>query len=82
MRFLEAFRQGLSELGWVEGKNINIEYRFAEGKDERLPDLAAELLRLKVASVEYSETTGLGNLVLARAPRVGPPPSQSGIVTC
>jgi ABC-type uncharacterized transport system substrate-binding protein len=51
VRFLDAFRQGLSELGWVEGKNINIEYRFAEGKDERLPDLAAELLRLKVEIV-------------------------------
>ena len=51
VRFLEAFRQGLSELGWVEGKNINIEYRFAEGKDERLRDLAAEVLRLKVEIV-------------------------------
>src|SRR4030095_15098351 len=51
VRFLDAFRQGLSELGWVEGKNINIEYRFAEGKDERLPDLAGELLRLKVEIV-------------------------------
>ncbi len=45
---VEAFRQRLRELGYVEGKNIVIEYRYAEGKLERLPDLAAELLRLKV----------------------------------
>jgi len=45
---LEAFRQELSKLGWNEGKNIAIEYRFAEQKSERLPDLAAELVRLKV----------------------------------
>jgi ABC-type uncharacterized transport system substrate-binding protein len=44
----EAFRQGLRELGYVEGQNIAIEYRSAEGKDERLPGLAAELVRLKV----------------------------------
>ena len=46
--FLEAFRQELSKLGWIEGKNITIEYRFAEQKNERLPELAAELVRLKV----------------------------------
>ncbi|HEV8723850.1 MAG TPA: ABC transporter substrate-binding protein [Candidatus Binatia bacterium] len=45
---LEAFRQELSKLGWIEGKNITIEYRFAEQKNERLPELAAELVRLKV----------------------------------
>jgi hypothetical protein len=46
--FLEAFRQELSKLGWIEGKNIIIEYRFAEQKLERLPELAADLVRLKV----------------------------------
>jgi putative tryptophan/tyrosine transport system substrate-binding protein len=45
---VDAFRQRLRELGYVEGKNIVIEYRYAEGKLERLPDLAAELVRLKV----------------------------------
>ena len=44
----EALRQGLRELGYVEGKNIIIHYRYAEGKSERLPELARELLNLKV----------------------------------
>jgi putative ABC transport system substrate-binding protein len=46
--FLDAFLRGLRDLGWVEGKTIVIEYRWAEGKSDRLPDLAAELVRLKV----------------------------------
>jgi putative tryptophan/tyrosine transport system substrate-binding protein len=45
---LEAFRQEMRKLGWIEGKNITIEYRFAEGKNDRLPDLAADLVRLHV----------------------------------
>jgi putative ABC transport system substrate-binding protein len=45
---LEVFRQEMSKLGWVAGKNITIEYRFAEQKSERLPELAADLVRLKV----------------------------------
>ena len=44
----DAFRQRLRELGWVEGKNIVIDYRYAQGQVDRLPDLAAELVRLKV----------------------------------
>src|SRR6266550_4491372 len=44
----EAFRQGLRDLGYVEGRNVVIEYRDAEGKPERLPALAAELVALKV----------------------------------
>ncbi|MGE5819247.1 MAG: ABC transporter substrate-binding protein, partial [Deltaproteobacteria bacterium] len=45
---MDAFRQGLRQLGYVEGKNIVIESRWAEGKTERVPGLAAELVRLKV----------------------------------
>ena len=51
---VEAFRQELSNLGWIEGKNISVEYRFAEGKPGRLPDLAADLVRLKVDLIVVS----------------------------
>ena len=45
---VDAFRQELSKLGWIEGKNIRVDYRFAEGKRERLAELTADLVRLKV----------------------------------
>jgi putative tryptophan/tyrosine transport system substrate-binding protein len=45
---IDAFRQELSKLGWIEGRNLTIEYRFAELKSQRLPELAADLVRLKV----------------------------------
>ena len=48
LRESEAFRQGLRELGYIEGKNLIIEYRYADGRPERLPALAEELVRLKV----------------------------------
>ena len=53
---LDGFRQELSKLGWLEGKNITVEYRFAEQKNERLPDLAADLVRLKVDLIIVSST--------------------------
>ena len=52
----QAFRQGLRDLGWIEGKNISIEYRYAEGRSDRLPDLAADLVRLKVDVIVASVT--------------------------
>ena len=58
----EAIRQHLRELGYIEGQNIAIEYRYAEGKRDRLPELAAELVRLKVDVVVVS-----GGVVQVRA---------------
>jgi putative ABC transport system substrate-binding protein len=60
---VEAFRQRLRELGYVEGKNIVMEHRYAEGKRERLPDLAAELVRLKA---DVIVTTGAVPVLAAK----------------
>jgi putative tryptophan/tyrosine transport system substrate-binding protein len=54
---LDALRQELSKLGWIEGKNLIIEYRFSEQKNERLPELAADLVRLKVDLIVVTEPT-------------------------
>ena len=56
---VEAFRQGLRDLGYVEGKNIVVEYRSAEGRSERYPDLAAELVRLNVDLIVAGGTAGV-----------------------
>ena len=56
---LEAFRQGLRELGYVEGQNLVIEYRYAEGSEERLGDLAAEFVRLPVEVIVVGEASGI-----------------------
>ena len=56
LRFVGAFREGLRELGWVEGRNIVIEYRFAEGQYDRLAALAAEMVRLRVDLIAAGPT--------------------------
>ena len=56
---LDGFMQGMRELGYIEGKNIIIEYRFAEGKEDRLPELATELVRLKVDAVFTAGTPAI-----------------------
>jgi putative ABC transport system substrate-binding protein len=57
-RLWDAARQGLRELGYVEGQNITLEIRWAEGRTERLPDLVAELVRLKVDVLVVATTPG------------------------
>src|SRR5436309_11668715 len=53
---LEAFRQGLRDLGYVEGRNIILEYRWAENREDQYPALVAELIRLKVDMIYTSST--------------------------
>jgi len=78
---IEAFQQGLRELGYVDGKNIVLEYRYAEGKEERYVPLAAELVALKpalivawgtdvAAAVKKTTTTILVVFALADRPDV------------
>ena len=82
----EAFKQGLRDLGWVEGQNVLIEYRWAEGNLDRLPALAAELVRLKVdvilaavetAAIAAKQATTTIPIVMATG---GTDPVRSGLV--
>jgi putative ABC transport system substrate-binding protein len=82
----DVFIQGLRELGYIDGKNILIEYRYAEGKEERLPELATELVRLKVDAVFTAGTPAL--VALKQATKTIPivffstsDPIGTGIVT-
>jgi putative ABC transport system substrate-binding protein len=82
---VEAFRQGLRELGWVEGQNIVIEWRHTEGTFDRFPDLAAEFIRLRVDVIV--STAGVSIPVLKHATQTIPivmlnvsDPVQSGLV--
>ena len=86
LAFVEQFREGLREHGWIEGQNVVIEYRFAEGRFDRLPALAAELVRHKVdiiaaiptpAAVAAKNATGTIPIVLMVAVN----PLELGLIT-
>ena len=64
---LEAFRQGLKEYGWIEGQNISIEYRFADGKEDAFAEIAAELVQLRLDDIVAEGTAAI---------RAAPPPLQ------
>jgi hypothetical protein len=67
--FVETFRQALQDLGYAEGRNLSIEYRWAQGRDERLPELAADLVRLRSTSLLQAGDP--------RSCRPGGPPQRS-----
>ena len=82
-----GFQQGLRDLGWVEGQNIAIEYRYAEGKVDRFPELAAELVDLKVDVIIAASTAGAlaakratGTIPIVMITLGGEDPVASGLI--
>jgi hypothetical protein len=77
LHWLAAFHRGLSEAGYIEGENVAIEYRWAENQRERLPALAAELVRRQVASLGLTSAT-LSNSCTKIRKRIGQQTGRTG----
>jgi putative ABC transport system substrate-binding protein len=86
LRLVAAFRQGLRDVGFIEGQNVVVEYRFAQDQQDRLPELAADLVRLNVAAIAATGGTRTATIAKAATSKipiifeVGADPVQNGLV--